>query len=401
MARAIQDVMRLAMEYEPKIVQFLRDLIRIPSTSGCEGAAMRRIVEEMQAVGLPDVEIDEIGNVVGRIGDGDLKVLYDSHIDTVGIGDISAWPHDPFEGKLENGIVYGRGASDNKAAIACMVYAARIMMDLDLGSGATLYVVGVPQEEDCDGWAIGEMISREFIRPDLVVLGECTNLGVNRGHRGRCEVAVATRGVSCHASAPERGENAIYKMIPTIKGVQALESKTKDDPFLGRGSIAVTRIESVSGSLNALPDLCKVYIDRRMTIGETAGSTIEDVRKHSDPCAEVSLLRYTEKSWTGYQADVPKDYPTWVLQPDHPAVLAGVEAARQVLGRDPVVSKWVFSTDGVSITGKHGIPTIGFGPGEEKYAHTVNDQVPVDHLAAATGFYAVFPDVAAAIMAKR
>jgi putative selenium metabolism hydrolase len=362
---------------------------------------MRRIAQEMQELGLPDVSIDEIGCVVGRLGSGDLRVLYDSHIDTVGVGDPDAWAHDPYEGKLEGGVIYGLGASDNKAAIVSMVYGARIMMDLDLGRGATLYVAGVPQEEDSDGWAVGEMISRGFVTPDCVVLGECTNLGINRGHRGRCEVLVTARGVSCHASAPERGDNAIYKMVPVIQALEALSARTLDDPFLGRGTLAVTRIESHSGSLNVVPDKCQVYIDRRMTLGETAADVMEAVQAAAGPDVLVSLLRYAESSWTGYRADMVKDYPTWALPEDHPLVKAGVEAAQAVLGATPPVGKWEFSTDGVSTMGKHGIPTIGFGPGEEKYAHTVQDQVPVDHLVRAASFYAVFPGVAARMISRQ
>lgn len=400
--------------YRPRIVKFLRDLIRIPSRSGEEGDAMRRIEQEMNALGLADVHIDPIGNVVGRVGAGDYAVLYDSHIDTVGVGDPAAWPHDPYEGKFENGVIYGRGASDNKAAIACMVYAGKIMQDLGLGGGASLFVAGVAQEEDCDGWAVGEAIARGFFgrRPDCVVLGECTNLGINRGHRGRCEISVTTRGVSCHGSAPARGVNAIYGMVPIVDGIVGLEGQVAQDPFLGAGTIAVTKIESVSGSLNVVPDLCRIVVDRRMTTGETAAGAMDDIRRvaarantqagagsvaatASARAAEVELLRYTERSWTGYQADVEKDYPTWLLAEEHPVVQAGVAAARLVLGREPAISRWDFSTDGVATMGRHKIPTIGFGPSEEKYAHTVQDQVSVDHLMAATAFYALFPDIVA------
>jgi putative selenium metabolism hydrolase len=398
--------------YRPRIIKFLRDLIRIPSRSGEEGDAMRRIEQEMKALGLADVHIDAIGNVVGRVGNGEYAVLYDSHIDTVGVGDEAAWPHDPYEGKFEDGVIYGRGASDNKAAIACMVYAGKIMLDLGLGSGASLFITGVAQEEDCDGWAVGEAIARGFFgrRPDCVVLGECTNLGINRGHRGRCEISVTTRGVSCHGSAPARGVNAVYAMTPIVEGIVALEREVAHDPFLGAGTIAVTKIESVSGSLNVVPDLCRIVIDRRMTTGETAAGAMDDIRRvaagASGPggtaavtaaarAASVELLRYTERSWTGYQADVEKDYPTWLLDEDHPVVQAGVAAARLVLGREPAISRWDFSTDGVATMGRHKIPTIGFGPSEERFAHTVQDQVSVDHLMAATAFYALFPDTVA------
>lgn len=392
----IDDIRAKARSYEPDVVQFLRDLVSIPSPSTKEKAVVDRIAAEMERAGLEDVHTDAIGNVLGRVGNGPVTILYDSHIDTVGVGDPGAWPHDPFKGKVENGVIYGRGASDNKQAIATMVHGARIIKEMGLGKDFTLWVVGVVEEESCDGWAIGETIRQGHIKPDFAVIGETTNLDIYRGHRGRCEIKVTTKGVACHASAPERGVNAIYKMQPIIAGIENLNQRLKDDPFLGMGTIAATYLEVKTGSYNVVPDECTLYIDRRMTIGETAESSIAEIK--ALPGAEdavVELLRYSDPSYTGYIKDVPKDYPTWVLPEAHPLVQAGVSAAEGVLERRPSVSRWVFSTDGVSIAGQLGIPSIGFGPGEEKWAHTVQDQVPIEQLVAATAFYAAFPQILA------
>jgi len=381
--------------YRDNIIAFLRDLIVIPSTSTNEGECIRRIRDEMQKAGFDDVRIDAIGNVIGTMGAGRRKILYDSHIDTVGVGDRAAWKWDPFQGKYENGIIYGRGASDNKAAIACMVWGARVMKDLGLlPRDATLYVAGIVQEEDCDGWAVYEMITTQGVRPECVVLGECTNLQINRGHRGRCEIKVTTKGVSCHASAPERGVNAIYKMMPIVAGIEELNGRLKDDPFLGRGTIAVTSIECKTGSLNAVPDECTIYVDRRMTVGETTESSIEEIRSlPGAEGAEVSLLTYDSPSYTGYRPKWEKYFPTWVLEEDHPLVQAGVKCAEMLFGEKPRTSKWVFSTDGTATMGRLGIPTIGFGPGEERHSHSVDDQVSVEHLVKSAMFYALFPMV--------
>lgn len=389
------EVRRAAEKYREDIVAFLRDLIAIPSTSTQEGDCIRRIRDEMAKVGFDNVRLDEIGNVIGTVGSGPRKILYDSHIDTVGVGDPGAWKHDPFQGGYENGIIYGRGASDNKAAIACMVWGARIMKDLDLvPENGTLHVAGVVQEEDCDGWAVYEMITTQGIHPECVVIGECTDLQINRGHRGRCEIKVTTRGKSCHASAPERGVNAIYKMVPIVEGIERLQGNLKDDPFLGRGSIAVTCIECKTSSLNAVPDECTIYIDRRMTVGETTGSSIEEIRAlpgASD--AEIGLLTYDSPSYTGYKPQWEKYFPTWVLEEDHPLVQAGVKCGEILYGAKPKTSKWVFSTDGIATMGRLGIPTIGFGPAEERHSHSVDDQVSVDHLTKSAMFYAMFPSV--------
>ncbi len=391
----VADIARGVERYTDNIIAFLRDLIAIPSTSTREGDCIRRIRDEMQKVGFDDVRIDAIGNVIGTIGTGRRRILYDSHIDTVGVGDRAAWKWDPLQGKLENGIVYGRGASDNKAAIACMVWGARAMRDLGLlPDDATLYVAGIVQEEDCDGWAVHEMITTQGVRPECVVLGECTNLQINRGHRGRCEIRVTTKGVSCHASAPERGVNAICKMMPIVAGIEELNGRLKDDPFLGRGTIAVTSIECKAGSLNVVPDECTIYVDRRMTVGETTESSIEEIRSlPGAEGAEVSLLTYDSPSYTGYRPKWEKYFPTWVLEEDHPLVQAGVRCGERLFGGRPRTSKWVFSTDGTATMGRLGIPTIGFGPGEERHSHSVDDQVSVEHLTKSAMFYALFPMV--------
>lgn len=390
----VDEVRARAERYRDDVVRFLRDIIAIPSASTKEKEVVHRIAAEMRAAGLEDVHFDPIGNVMGRVGRGLVTILYDSHIDTVGVGDPAAWSFDPFAGKLEDGVIYGRGASDNKAAIAAMVHGARILKEIGAGDAFTLWVAGVVEEEACDGWAVGETIRTGHVRPDFVVLGEATNLDIYRGHRGRCEIKIVTKGVSCHASAPERGVNALYRMQRIIAGIEELNGRLKNDPFLGKGTVAATYIECKTGSLNAVPDECTLYVDRRMTVGETAESSIAEIRALTGAGdAAVELLRYSDPSWTGYRKDVPKDFPTWVLPEDHVLVQAGVEAAESVLGRRPAVGRWVFSTDGVSTMGRLGITTIGFGPGEERWAHSVQDQVPVEHLVHAMAFYALFPEV--------
>jgi putative selenium metabolism hydrolase len=386
-----------AKKDEAQIGRFLSDLIERPSLSRRENAVVQRIGEEMTALGFDEVIVDPLGSVIGRIGDGPVKIVFDSHIDVVDVGDIDAWRTEPFKATIENGVVYGRGASDNKAAIASMVHGAALAKTMGVDfSRFTLYVVGTCQEEDCDGLALEHILTNAIPDAELVVLGEATNLDVYRGHRGRAEFAIHTKGLAAHASAPERGVNAIYKMAGIISHVEALNERLAVDPFLGKGTVVVSKVEAITPSLNAVPDGCTIYLDRRLTIGETVESALaelESLPPVQEGEAEVELLRYEGTAYTGLTLAVDKYFPTWVTPEDHPGVQAAVETSRRALGEDPKVSRWVFSTNGVASAGRLGIPTIGFGPANEIYAHSPQDQCPIEHLGTAAAWYAAFPDV--------
>jgi putative selenium metabolism hydrolase len=389
----VTDYIESAERYREDVTDFLRALIAIPSPSCSEEAVSERVVEEMEKLGYDDAFIDDMGNAIGRIGDGATKLVLDAHMDTVGVGDPGAWPHDPFEGKLEDGIVYGRGASDNKGAVAAQVHAGRLMMERGLdGADVSVYVVGSVMEEDCDGLALGHALTETIPGVHAVCMGECTNLDVYRGHRGRMEMSATTKGVSAHASAPERGVNAIAAMAPLVEEITALNDRLAHDDFLGKGTVAVTKIECETASLNAIPDRCTIFLDRRLTVGETLESAVEEVRSLPSAAeATVAVLDYAEPSWTGLMLKTDKYYPTWQLDEDDALVRAGVEAGRRALGSTPGIGKWTFSTNGVWSAGRLGIPTIGFGPSEERWAHTVQDQCPVDHLVRSIAFYAALP----------
>jgi putative selenium metabolism hydrolase len=381
-----------AQSHEAAMVRFLRDLVAIPAESGQEGPVIERVRREMESAGFDEVRTDGMGNILGRIGSGKKIIMMDSHTDTVGVGDPREWAWDPYRGKVEDGYVYGRGSSDQRGGMASLVYAGKMIKELALGGDYTLYVVGSVQEEDCDGLAWVYILKEDGIRPDCVVLTEPTNLRVYRGQRGRMEMEVHLRGRSCHASAPERGDNPIYKMSELLRDVEKLNTRLRADSFLGKGTIAVTGIRSLSPSLCAVPGACSIHLDRRLTAGETKESAIAEVKAlPGAKGAEIEILRYEVPSYTGLTYPMEKYYPTWVLEESHPLVEAAVAAYAGLHGKPPVVDKWTFSTNGVGSMGIMGVPTIGFGPGEEEVAHSVTERVPIRHLVEAAQFYAAFP----------
>ena len=396
MSLDFQKIVEKAEFYRPQISAFLRDMIAIPSESCEEEKVVQRIKQEMEAVGFDRVEIDPMGNVLGYIGSGKHLIAMDAHIDTVGIGNRDNWKHDPYTGYEDDEVIYGRGGSDQEGGMASMVYAGKIIKDLGLENDYTLLVTGTVQEEDCDGLCWQYIIEESKIRPEFVVSTEPTSLGVYRGQRGRMEILVEVDGVSAHGSAPERGDNAIFKMAPILTELQELHLRLKDDPFLGKGSLTVSEIFSTSPSRCAVADGCKISIDRRLTFGETWEGALEEIRKLTavqKAGATVSMYDYKRPSYTGLVYPTECYFPCWVLEEEHAACKTLVDSYQGLFKSAPLVDKWTFSTNGVSIMGRYNIPCIGFGPGHEDQAHAPNEVTWKDELVKAAAMYAAIPSI--------
>jgi putative selenium metabolism hydrolase len=387
-------IMEKAESYRSEISAFLRDMIRIPSKSCEEKEVVLRIKEEMEKVGFDKIEIDEMGNILGYIGSGSHVIAMDAHIDTVGVGDESLWDYDPFEGYEDDEIIVGRGASDQEGGMASMVYAGKIIKDLGLEDDYTLIITGTVQEEDCDGLCWHYIIEEDDIKPEFVVITEPSSCNIYRGHRGRMEMKVSTHGVSCHGSAPERGDNAIYKMAPIINELKALHPNLTPHDFLGKGSLTVSEIFYSSPSRCAVADGCSISIDRRLTAGESWQFAVQQVKNLpavNEADAEVEMYKYERPSYTGLKYPIDAYFPTWLIEADHPVCQTTVEAYKELFKEEPLVDKWTFSTNGVSIMGRHGIPCIGFGPGHEDQAHAPNEKTWKSELVKAAAIYAAIP----------
>ena len=421
--------------YKADMTRFLRDLVAIPGESCGEEGVINRIAQEMEKVGFDKVEIDPMGNVLGYMGGGRTLIGYDAHIDTVGLGELSNWKFDPYEGYENDTEIGGRGASDQLGGIVSAVYGAKVMKDLGLLSDKyRVLVTGTVQEEDCDGLCWQYIINEDKVRPEFVVSTEPTDGGIYRGQRGRMEIRVDVKGVSCHGSAPERGDNAIYKMADILQDVRALnENDAADDKtvkglakmleekynpewreanFLGRGTVTVSEIFFTSPSRCAVADSCSVSLDRRMTAGETWESCLDEiralpaVRKYGDDVT-VSMYEYSRPSYKGLVYPIECYFPTWVIPEDHKVTRALEEAYKNLYGAArvgaeetlamrtarPLTDKWTFSTNGVSIMGRNGIPCIGFGPGAEAQAHAPNEKTWKQDLVTCAAVYAALPEL--------
>ena len=376
------------------IITFLREIVAIPSMDSDIEEVGRRVGQEMTRLGFDSVYVDRYGSIVGKIGDGPITLLYDSHLDTVGIGNPDQWRWDPFEGKVEDGKLYARGALDEKGSTPGMIYGLAIARDLGLLDGYTAYYLG-NIEEWCDGIACQAFVEWEGVTPDFVVIGEPTKMNVYRGHKGRVELEVVAKGTSAHAASNYMGDNAIYKMLPVIAGIRDMDATLPGHEFLGEGHITVTRISSIAPSDNAVPDECRIFIDRRVTFGESPETVIAAIEQiipaETREDFTIEELVYDEPSHTGAVFIYDKYFPAWALEETDDFVVAGKETIQSLWGREEPAGKWDFSTNGNYWRGKAGIPSIGFGPGDEVYAHSVDEHVPLDDVVGATSFYALLP----------
>ncbi len=385
-------VLAAARKLRDYSAETLSSIVKIPSFSGKEENVCRKIESLCREAGFDEVRIDGLGSVIGRVGKGPRKLAIDAHIDTVGVGDRARWETDPFSGTIKDGRVLGRGASDQKGGAASMIAAGRILHEMGYAGEFSVYFTFTVLEEDCDGLCWLYLIEKEGFKPDFAVSTEPTTCRLYRGHRGRMEIEAAVRGISAHGSAPERGESAAYKAARATLSIEKLNDKLAFDEFLGKGTIVVSKVEVHGPSQCAVPDQGSLYMDRRLTWGETAEIALEQVRKSMGKDAEkVGMPAYDGKGWNGASYRQDLYFPTWKIAEDHPLVTAGRKAHKALFDKDPEVGKWTFSTNGVAICGKHGIPTIGFGPGDEDKAHAPNEYTRVDDLVTCSAFYAMLP----------
>ncbi|PKP30502.1 MAG: YgeY family selenium metabolism-linked hydrolase [Bacteroidetes bacterium HGW-Bacteroidetes-16] len=386
-----QQIRQLAEQYADYTATNLSKLVQIKSLSAHEKEVQQELKRQMEEAGFDEVKIDGMGNVIGRIGNGEKILAIDGHMDTVDMGNMENWNFDPLGGEIKDGFVHGRGTVDQEGGPAAFVTSGKILKELGLANELTIYFVGSVMEEDCDGLCWKYIIEEDGIRPDMVISTEPTNLNIYRGHRGRMEMHVSFFGVSSHGSAPERGKNAIYMASKIALEIEKLNERLAGDPFLGKGSVTISEFVSGSPSLCAVADFARLHLDRRLTWGETKESAISEIEELIKGMnAKVEVLNYLETAYTGLEYGMEKYYPTWKIPEDHPIVITGVKAYENLYHKKPLVDKWTFSTNGVTINGMYGIPTIGFGPGNEVLAHAPNEKVAISDLVTASAFYAAF-----------
>lgn len=389
-------ILKRADFYKEDIYRFTRDLVRCKGGSGDEEKAAKCTIKQMKALGFENIEVDPMGNVLAYIGNGKNLIAFDGHLDVVGAGDISNWDYDPYEGFEDDEKIVGRGTTDMKGAIASMVYAGKIINDLDVHDDFTLLISATVAEEDCDGLSWKYLIEERGIRPQFVLLAEPSDGQIKIAQKGRMEISVTTYGKSAHGSIPHTGDNAIYKISSILQELRALNENLHVDKLLGKGSLTVSQISSTSPSRCAVADSCTISIDRRLTWGETPQKALQEIKNLpsvKQAKAKVDIYTYDKPSYTGLKYSQKCSFKPWRIEKEHILTKSVLSAYEQLFKKTPTIDVWPFSTNGVSIMGEHNIPVIGYGPGELKFAHAPNEEVKKSDLILCAALYAAIPSV--------
>lgn len=378
----------LTTQNDDALIEFTRDLVRIPSLFGHEKAMAEAVAGHMQTLGFDHVEIDEAGSAIGVIQGAAAgpTLLFDAHIDTIDVVPRDVWSHDPFGGELVDGRIYGRGSSDMKGALAGMLYAAA---GIDRSQIAGRVVVSASvAEEIIEGIALKQVMER--YPPDFVVIGESSELNLVRGGRGRAEFVIRTKGKPAHTSVPDQGVNAVHRMMRVIEALE--RQPLPEDPVVGRGVMALAGIVSDPyPPQSVVPSGCYATYERRLVPADTLDSLMAQLHQACERAGaadtEVGLAVADFTTYTGVHWEHPKWFPAWVIDEDHELVQKALRGLRQA-GLDPQLAAYQFCTNAAYSAGEAGVPTIGFGPSPESMAHIVDEYLEVEQLLKAARGYA-------------
>lgn len=387
----------LAKEREEKLVKLCQKLIQAQSYSGQEDKVVEEIKKAFKEMGFDDFFVDEYGNIIGKIKgkkEGK-KILFDGHIDTVPVPDKTKWTHDPFGAEIEDGKIYGRGTSDMKGQVSAMISACSFFAeDCNKDFAGEIYVAGVVHEECFEGIAARKI--SEAVKPDYVVIGECSELNLKIGQRGRGEIVVETFGKPAHSANPEKGINAVYKMAKVIQEINRLEAPIH--PVLGKGILELVDIKSMPyPGASVVPEYCKATYDRRLLVGETMESVIEPLKALAEKLMKedpemkikVSYSYGKEMCYTGNTIEGERFFPGWLYTEEDEFTQIAYKGLKMA-GLNPEITQYSFCTNGSHYAGEAKIPTIGFGPSRENLAHTVDEYIEIEQLKKGTeGYYGI------------
>lgn len=387
MSISVEQIRTLAQERHAATVAFAQHLVQVPSLSGQEHDVATVVSREMQNLAFDEVWTDGAGNVIGKINGGDgPTVLLNGHMDHVDPGPVEGWPYSPFSGQIVNGHMWGRGAVDMKGPVACMIYAASLFKSLGVTPPGDILMT-VPVMEEVGG--LGTQYLATQLQADVAICGEPSHNTLRRGHRGRVELEVTFKGRSAHASAPQLGENPHYLAAAFLGQLPGLMMEEQDE--VGWSTVTPTLYTTDQTSPNVIPGQVKLILDWRNVPAESPEAIVQKVQSLLDNLpaghqAGVAVVTTRLTTYTGLAQDFPAVFPPFLLAVDTPVVQTAYAALVDVLGRDDGVDIWRFATDGGHLMAA-GIPTVGFGPGDENLAHTNQECISLAQMEEAVAGY--------------
>lgn len=384
----------LSEERKREVAELCAGQVRQKSYSGEERGVAKELEAFFRKKGFDEISYDGYGCVICAVHGNrpGPRILFDGHIDTVPVNDAESWKYPPFAAEIHEGRMYGRGTSDMKGAVAAMACAiANFAQDTGGDFPGSLYLAGVVHEECFEGVAARSV--SQLVKPDYVIIGEASELNLKIGQRGRGEIKLETFGKAAHSANPEKGVNAVYKILRAVEAIRTLAPT--EHPVLGRGILELTDIKSEPyPGASVVPSYCAATYDRRLLVGETKESVLAPIRNALDVLAaadpelraRVSLARGQERCYTGAVIEGERFFPGWLFEKDAPFVQASYRGLKDA-GFDPVITQYNFCTNGSHYAGEAGIPTLGLGPSREDLAHTRDEYIELSQLYGAVSCY--------------
>ncbi len=377
----------------PNVSKFLCDMIKIPSLSGSETNIITRIKKEMVKCLFDNIYIDRIGNIIGRIGNGKKIILMEAHIDVVDALSLNLWKNEPFNGIIRNGRIYGRGAADQKGAIAAMLYSAYILKKLNLLGNYSLFIAGTVMFEKCPGIGLEHLIGNEKLNPNCVIITAPTNLNIHIAQKGHLQLKLSVYGKSSHSGLGELSKSAIYKNLQILQVIKKINQKLKSDKYTGKNKISVTGVVTKNPEEYTIPSLCEIYLDFQLSPNMTKNNALNQIKKYFNKFSniEIDITKYNGYSYKEYKILYEKYLPGWHIEKKSKLIRIAEDTYKLIYNKAPQFSFWQIPTSGSISMGKFKIPTLGFGPGNVKDIHTENESISIEQIRKSMLFYIFFP----------
>ena len=376
-------------EHRAGLLDFTQRIVQTPSLSGREGDVAELIVSELKSLGYDDVWTDEVGNIVGKIHGGDgPTIMLNGHMDVVDPGPDDGWAYPAYSGEIVAGELWGRGSVDMKGPVAAMIYGASLFKHLGIKPpGDVLMTVAVMEEIG----GLGSQFLVEHTRADAAIVGEPCQNELRLGHRGRIELQIKFLGRSAHASVPHLGINPHFAAAEFLRRLG--EVALGHDPVLGRSTIAPTLYQTDQVSANVIPSEVTLFLDWRNVPAETPEHAERALQTLANSCTaalssppEVTVTRRLFETYTGTRRDFAAVFLPFATHPNDPLAIAAGDLITSATGKTRS-DVWQFATDGGHLMNA-GIPVVGFGPGDDRLAHTNQERIDIKELEVAAATYA-------------